>query len=211
MSYPRNRSGEILAGVALAAVIGGTIAAAVGKTRRRDEWPPDSAPGRTARHTGFGRHAVVGRSVTINKPRAELYGYWRTFENLPAFMENVEEVRSIGPNRWRWSIAAPAGQVVDLETEVVEDRENEVIAWRSTAESSIEAHGRVTFRDAPAGRGTVVEAVIAYVPPAGEIGRLVAKLFQREPQLQVRRELKRFKMLMETGEIAISHNRRNAA
>lgn len=211
MDSSRNRGVELLAGVALAAVVGGTIAVFVAKSTRAGSRPPDSAPGRTARQRTFGRHAVVGRSVTINKPRADLYAYWRRFENLAAFMENVDAIRSVGPNRWVWTIAAPAGRTVDIETELVEDRENELIAWRSTADSDIEAQGRVTFKDAPADRGTVVEAVIAYVPPAGELGRLVAKLFQREPNVQARRELKRFKMLMETGEIAISHNRRDAA
>lgn len=210
MQYPRNRAWQILGAAALTLAVGGAIALAVGGGGRRGR-PPDSAPGRTARQQRFGDHAVVGRAVTINRPRAELYAFWRRFENLAQFMENVEEVRSVDSDRAVWTIAAPAGRSVDIETEVIEERDHEVIAWRSTENAAIECQGRVSFRDAPAGRGTVVEAIIAYVPPAGELGRLVAKVFQREPRIQTRRELKRFKMLMETGEVATSDNRRHAA
>jgi uncharacterized membrane protein len=105
-----------------------------------------------------------------------------------------------------WTIAAPAWQSVDVETEIVEERENELIAWRSVEGSQIETQGRIGFKDAPNGRGTLVEAVIAYKPPGGELGRMIAKLFGREPNIQGRRELKRFKMLMETGEIATAAN-----
>ena len=105
---------------------------------------------------------------------------------------------------YKRQVRAPAGQIVELETEVVDVVENERIAWRSTEASEIKTEGSVTFADAPAGRGTVVTADIAYTPPAGDLGRLVAKLFAAEPNVQARHELKRFKMLMETGEIATS-------
>lgn len=170
--------------------------------------PPDSAPGRTARRLGFGRYAVTGRTVTINRPREELYAYWRDFANLPRFMENVKDV-AVDGDQARWTIAAPAGREVHVETRIVQEREGEFIAWQSTDASDIDTQGKVTFRDAPAGRGTEVETIVAYVPPAGEIGRLIARLFQREPGVQGRRELKRFKMLMETGEVATASNHRS--
>ena len=170
--------------------------------------PPDSAPGRTTRGLSFGRHAVTGRTVTINRPREELYAYWRDFANLPRFMENVRDVAVDGDTA-RWTIAGPAGGEVNVETRIAEEREGEFIAWQSTEGSDIETQGKITFRDAAAGRGTEVEVIVAYVPPAGEIGRLIARLFRREPGIQGRHELKRFKMLMETGEIATSANRRS--
>lgn len=170
--------------------------------------PPDDAPGHASRQSRFGDYAVVGRAVTINRPRAELYAFWRDFQNLPRFMENIEKVEPAGPGRWRWIIAAPAWQSVEVETEIVKDVESELIAWRSVEGSQIDTEGRVTFRDTPNGRGTVVEAIVAYKPPAGEVGRVIAKLFGREPEIQGRRELKRFKMLMETGEIATSASHR---
>ena len=170
--------------------------------------PPDSAPGRTARQRRFGRYAVTGRTVTINRPRAELYAFWRDFRNLPQFMENVHSV-SVEGDITRWAIRAPAGREVSVETRFVADREGEEIAWRSTEHSDIDTEGKVMFRDAPAGRGTEVEAIVAYRPPAGELGRWIAKLYQAEPAIQGRRELKRFKMLMETGEIATCANRKS--
>lgn len=176
------------------------------RTMGEHHHPPDSAPGRTARENRYGDYAVTGNTVTINKPRAELYAFWRDFQNL-VFMENIEAVEVIG-DRTIWTIAAPAGANLRVETVITEDRPNELIAWRSVEGSQIETRGRIAFREAPADRGTEVEAIAAYVPPAGEIGRWIAKLFQREPEIQGRRELKRFKMLMEAGEIATADNRR---
>jgi uncharacterized membrane protein len=164
--------------------------------------PHDSAPGRTQRRS-FGEYEVVGKTVTINRPRSELYAFWRDFQNLPKFMENIENVQLTGKEgRAVWTIRAPAGQSVEIETEVVQERKNELIAWRSVKGSEIETEGRVKFRDAPANRGTWVEAIVAYKPPGGTIGKMIAKLFAREPKIQARRDLKRLKMFMETGEIA---------
>ena len=171
--------------------------------------PSDSAPGRTARRSRFGRYAVTGRTVTINRPRAEVYAKFRDFARLPEFMEHVRDVRTDG-DLTRWTLAGPFGDV-EIETRIVQDRENEQVAWRSTDASRIETEGRVSFRDAPGGRGTEVEGIVAYVPPAGELGRWIAKAFQAEPSVQARRDLKRLKMLLETGEIATSRNRRQAA
>jgi uncharacterized membrane protein len=172
------------------------------RPRRR----PDSAPGRTARQLRFGRYAVTGRTVTINRPRSEIYAFWRDFANLPRFMTHVEAVETQG-DLTRWTISGPFGRDVSLATRIVDDRPGEQIAWRSTEDSDIDTEGKVTFRDAPAGRGTEVEAIVSYVPPAGEIGRWVAKILQAEPALQTRRELKRLKMLMEAGEIATGATR----
>lgn len=199
-------------------IVGGALAAATTYgvmallASRRNARPPDSAPARTMKgRNRFGQYTVVGRTVTINKPKDEIYRFWREFENLQPVMENIEKVRRLGPDRHRWTIAAPMGFSVDVDTEVVTDRENELIAWRSVAGSDIDTEGRVSFRDAPEGRGTEVEAIVAYKAPGGEVGRMIAKLFQREPAVQGRRDLKRLKMLMEAGEVATNHNRRSEA
>lgn len=168
----------------------------------------DSAPGRTARKTRFGDYAVVGKTVTLSKPpRDQLFGFWRDFTNLPGFMDNVERVELFEGGRSRWTIKGPGDVDVLLETEIVEERKDELIAWRSTPCSDVAAEGRVAFRDAPGGRGTEVELIIAYRPPFGRAGQALAKFMQREPEIQARQDLRRFKMLMETGEIATSHNR----
>ena len=92
--------------------------------------------------------------------------------------------------------------------ELTEDVEDERLAFSSVGGSDIEMRGHVEFREAPAGRGTYVEFVMEYVPPAGSLGRTVANLFRRSPQVQARHALKRLKMLLEAGEVATSaHNR----
>ena len=169
--------------------------------------PRDSAPRRAAKRRR-GRYAIVGRTVTIAKPRSELYAFWREPQNL-SFMENIERVEKLGDTRMRWTVAAPGGRTVTIETETVEARQDEMFAWRSVEGSEIEMRGHVAFRDAPGGRGTEVAAEIEYVPPGGTLGQLVAKLFQREPAVQVRHDLKRLKMLLEAGEIATNRNRKD--
>jgi uncharacterized membrane protein len=169
---------------------------------------PDDAPLRTRRDDKSGDLAFVGRSVTINRPRAELFAFWRDFQNLPAFMDNVEKIESSGNDRAVWTIKAPAGTKVEIETEITEVVEGSSISWRSTEGSQIKTEGRVSFTDAPGQRGTIVSADIGYTPPAGDLGRAVAKLFMVEPNIQARHELKRFKMLMEAGEIATPINHR---
>ena len=162
----------------------------------------DDAPLRARRDDKDDDLAYVGRSVLINRPRQELFAFWRDFQNLPRFMVNIESIQSTGADRAVWTIKAPVGQTVEIETETIDVVEDEAIGWRSVEGSDIKTEGRVTFADAPGGRGTVVTANIAYEPPAGDLGRLVAKLFAAEPNIQARHELKRFKMLMEAGEIA---------
>ncbi|MBA3324869.1 MAG: SRPBCC family protein [Rhodobacteraceae bacterium] len=207
---PSQTAGVMMALVAGAVVAGGLmVARREAEQRRRVARHPDDAPAPTRRAL-FRNDRVVSRSVTINKPRAELYAFWRDFQNLPAFMENIEKVTPTDAGRAVWTIAAPGGASVDLETEITQDRPDELIAWRSVEGSDITAEGEVRFSDAPADRGTIVEAEVRYRPPGGELGRLIAALFQREPAIQARRELKRFKMLMETGEIATSRNRVDA-
>jgi len=203
---PEGRDLALLVGVGLLAA--GAVTLWRHSQHPRLAGPPDSAPGRTSRQSRYGGYAVSGRSVTINRPRAEVYDSWRDFSNLARFMSNVEEVQTEG-DLASWTIAAPAGQSVTVQTRLVSDRENEEIAWRSIEGSDIDTEGKVMFRDAPAGRGTEVEAVIAYVPPAGRLGQVIAKLFRAEPRVQGRHELKRLKMLMETGEVTTSRNRKS--
>jgi uncharacterized membrane protein len=209
LERPHGSSGRALAYAVGGGVVALGLVALWRSQQGRAAYYADSAPGRTSRRTYYGEYAVVGRTVTINRPRAELYAYWRDSANLPRFMSNVEKV-TVDGDITTWDISAPGGGSVSVRTRIVSDRENEEIAWRSIEGSEIDTEGKVMFRDAPGNRGTEVEAVIAYIPPGGEAGRLIAKLFQREPRLQGRREMKRFKMLMETGEVATSSNRKSA-
>ncbi|KQS51544.1 MULTISPECIES: SRPBCC family protein [unclassified Sphingomonas] len=145
--------------------------------------------------------SIVARAVTINRPVDEVFAYFRDFANLPTFMENVERIDILSDTRSHWVVKAPAGKTVEWDAVVTEETQDSVIAWTSEPGADVANSGRVEFRDAGA-RGTVVTATIAYDPPGGVIGKLIAKMFQREPAIQARRDLRRFKQLMETGEIA---------
>ncbi|MCU6452468.1 SRPBCC family protein [Sphingomonas sp. A2-49] len=174
--------------------------------------PDDDAPAATAKRgdsaaavtaglvDGHGSSAV-GRSVTINRSPADLYRYFRDFANLPSFMENIASIVVTDDVRSHWVVKAPAGATVEWDARVTEDEPDRLIAWTTEPGADVPNSGRIEFR--PAGdRGTVVTATIAYDPPAGIVGKVIAKLFQREPAIQARRDLRRFKQLMETGEVA---------
>ena len=144
---------------------------------------------------------ILGRSVTINRPAANLYAYWRDFSNLATFMDNIVEIKVLDDTRSHWVVKAPGGKTVEWDAIVTDDQQGRSIAWTSADGADIPNSGRVEFHEAGA-RGTVVTATILYDPPAGVIGQVIAKMFQREPGIQARRDLRRFKQLMETGEIA---------
>jgi len=197
-----------LTGVAVLGVIGArALTRNHGAVRRRfrrivDVLTPQRWSDASGDDTADESEQLVGRTVTINRPRHELYAFWRDFGNLPRIMENIESVTELDEQRSHWVVRAPAGQTVEWDSVIVEDIPDELISWQSDAGADIANSGRIDFRDAPGGRGTWVTATIAYDPPAGGVGKLVAKLFQREPKIQARRDLRRFKQFMETGEIA---------
>ena len=194
-------SQRALIGVGLAAAAGAATFLLARRTAemRRDGETISDAPDHVLRDPPD--PALVGRTVTIGKPRQELYDAWRDFTRFPDFMDNVEKVEKLDGNRSRWTIAAPGGSQVELVTRITEDHPGEVIAWESEPESDIETAGRAEFSDAPPGRGSVVRLTMSYDPPGGLPGRMLAKLLQREPSIQARRDLRRFKQLMETGEV----------
>lgn len=178
-----------------------------------DDAPPTTPKSRETRDAALQTlpetrgDTLIGRTVTINRPRAELYAYWRDFARLPTFMHNVERVDVLSPTRSHWVVKAPGGRTVEWDALVTEEKEGELIAWASTEDADVPNSGRIEFRDA-GDRGTIVTATIVYDPPAGVVGRLIAKMFQREPAIQARRDLRRFKQLMETGEVATSSRTR---
>lgn len=144
----------------------------------------------------------VQQTTTVDKPVEELYRFWRNFENLPRFMRHLESVRTTGDQRSHWVAKAPLGQTVEWDAELDQERENELIGWRSLPGADIVNVGSVRFSPATGGRGTVVAVELEYSPPGGAVGATVAKLFGEEPSQQVDDDLRRFKALMEAGEIA---------
>lgn len=147
---------------------------------------------------------LVGRSVSINRSRHELYDFWRDFRNLPLFMENIESVALLDATRSHWRVKGPGDSTLEWDSILTEDVPGEVLAWTSVEGADVPNTGRIEFRDSSNARGSIVTATIAYDPPASKLGEMVAKLFGREPKIQARRDLRRFKQLMETGEIPTS-------
>ena len=150
----------------------------------------------------YGRGVRVEKSVTINAPPEQLFAFWRNFENLPRFMQNLESVTQHDDKRSHWVAKGPAGSNVEWEAEIINEIPNELIGWRSVEGSQIDNAGSVHFTRAFGGRGTEVRVVLRYDPPAGKIGARVSKILGEDPALNVQEDLRRLKMLVETGEIA---------
>ena len=146
----------------------------------------------------------VRKSITVSASPEEVYGFWRNFENLPRFMKHLESVQVISEKRSRWVATAPAGKTVEWEAEMTEDVPNETIAWRSVEGSDVHHEGRVRFLRAPRDLGTEIHVEMRYDPPGGVIGKTIAKLFIEEPGQQVAGDLRRFKQMMEVGEVVLS-------
>lgn len=151
------------------------------------------------------RGTKVEHSVTINRPALELYTFWRNFENLPNFMNHLESVKRFGGDRSHWVAKAPGGTTVEWDAEVYNEKEGEMIAWRTLEGSQVASAGSVHFE--PAGEGaTKVRVNLKYDPPGGKLGSLVARLFGENPQQQIEEDLARFKEIMEGGQGAPTPN-----
>lgn len=151
---------------------------------------------------GLNQSVKVEKTVTINKPAAELYRFWHNFENLPTFMKHLKSVTVQGEKRSHWIANAPMGASIEWDAEIIDDQENHLIAWASVADAQVDNSGFVRFQPAPGDRGTEVKVVLEYNPPGGVVGVAIAKLFGEEPEQQIGDDLRRFKQLMEAGEIA---------
>jgi len=150
------------------------------------------------------RSVRARKRITLDRPADALYRFWRDFTNHPKFMERVETVQVTGERRSHWRARGPAGTTVEWDSEVTEERPNELIAWRTLPGASIEHTGSVRFEPAPGGRGTVVTVEMQYSPPGGAITAAAAKMLGYAPEQQLQEDLRRFKQLMETGEVVVS-------
>ncbi len=140
-------------------------------------------------------------SITIARPRAEVYRFWRSIANLARIMEDVESIIEIAPNRSHWVVRALAGRRLEWDAVIHNEIEDELIAWRSLDGADVDHAGSIWFKDAPGGRGTEVRIEMQYNPPAGVVGALVASLSGKEPSQELRKDLHRLKSLLETGEV----------
>lgn len=146
----------------------------------------------------------VRTAVTVQRPPDEVYDYWHNFENFPSFMAHVESVEVTGDGRSHWVAKAPAGMQVEWDAEIVQDEPNEVIAWRSAENADVPNSGCVRFTTAPGDAATEVTVELEYRPPGGAVGAAVSRLFGEEPLQQIKDDLRRFKQVIETGEVVRS-------
>jgi uncharacterized membrane protein len=147
------------------------------------------------------RGVNVEEAVTINASADALFAFWRRLELLPQFMTHLVSVEQIDARRSRWVAKAPAGRTVSWEAEIINERPGELIGWATLPGSSVVSAGSVTFRPATGGRGTMVNVRLQYDPPAGKAGATVAWLLGHDPAASIREDLRRFKWLLETGEV----------
>jgi uncharacterized membrane protein len=148
------------------------------------------------------RGVRVQQSLTINRSREDVYQFWRNFANLPRFMRNLESVETLGDKRSKWTAKGPVGMQVSWEAETIEDVENELLRWKSVQGSQIATTGTIQFRQAPGKRGTEVRVLMTYDPPGGQLGAAVANLFGASAEMEIKQDLRRFKAILETGEVA---------
>lgn len=158
----------------------------------------------------------VSESVMIARSPEELYWFWRNFENLPRFMKHLQSVTSyqsdktnVGASsrstpqgdRSHWRAKGPLGTMVEWDAEITQDRPGEMIAWRSLEGSDVDHMGYVKFMNVPGRQETRVRVKMQYRPVAGVVGANIAKILGSSPDWKIKDDLRRFKQLMETGEI----------
>lgn len=150
----------------------------------------------------FNRTVKVQKTITVKASRAEVYAFWRHFENLPKFTQNLISVAEKQPGLTHWVARGPNDLQLEWDARIHEDTTDERISWTTTEESPIQHNGSVSFREDPAGRGTQIKVVLRYDIPAGSIGQALAKILGDEPGQQLDADLRRLKMFLETGEVA---------
>jgi uncharacterized membrane protein len=148
------------------------------------------------------RDVHIETSITVNKSAEEIYSFWRDFKNLPLFMKNLESVTEI--DRWNshWVAKGLGGAKVEWDAEIYNEKENELISWRSLENADVVNAGSVRFERAPFGHGTYVRVTINYNPPAGRLGATLAQLLGAEPAQLIKADLRLLKQFLEAGEIA---------
>ncbi|MFF3307605.1 SRPBCC family protein [Streptomyces sp. NPDC002952] len=143
-------------------------------------------------------------STTLMRSPDEVYAHWQQLDRLPDFMAHLDEVRSTGGGTSHWKASAPFGKTVEWDAEIVEDVPGRILAWRSLEGADIANSGEVRFAPAPGDRGTEVHVTLRYELPAGSLGKAVARYFGEEPSQQLDDDLRRFKQVVETGEVVRS-------
>lgn len=214
-AYHHHAEGQsrVISPIQIASAAGGVVLAAAG-LRRRDWIGAGMAMLggglfygglQGASHFRHSKQAViparegvrVDETIVVDRPVALVYAFWRRFENLPAFMSHLISVRTTGDRTSHWVARGPAGTRIEWDAEIINEVENEMLAWKSMPHSDVENAGSVHFTPANNGAVTRLRVELKYNPPAGKLGAIVARLFGEEPTIQVRDDLQRFKALIE--------------
>jgi len=159
----------------------------------------DSTAPNTAIAAGHGTR--VEHAVTVMKPASEVYDFWRDFENLPRFMTHLVDVDTTTNGRSHWIAKGPLGTKVEWDAEIIADIPGEAIGWKSLDGADVDTAGSVRFRELGHGRGTEVRVNLKYDPPLGKVGTAISRLFGESPEQQIREDMRRFKEVLESGEI----------
>jgi uncharacterized membrane protein len=155
----------------------------------------------TRARLGGARGTGVEESVAINRGADELFEFWRNLELLPMVMPQLASVEIVGHRRSHWIAKGPAGWRTEWYADIINEIPNQLLAWRTVEGSELVSAGSVHFEHGPVGRGTVVRVKLQYDPPGGRLGAAFAWAFGDDPSHVIREGLRRFKQLMETGEI----------
>ncbi|MFD0749482.1 SRPBCC family protein [Mucilaginibacter calamicampi] len=141
---------------------------------------------------------TIKSAFVIDKPRKEVYNFWRKLDNLPLFMNHLESVEEVDDTRSHWVLRLPTGVgTVSWDAQIVKDKPGEVIGWSSLPDSIIDNAGKVFFRDAADGKGTIVDVIISYQPPAGGLGAGVAHVLNPVFKNMVDTDVRNFKQYMD--------------
>jgi uncharacterized membrane protein len=192
LSSPKAKRGKVLA--ALATIAGVTVVDVLCAKRLSKS---------TGKITSSGAIRVK-KSIIINRPVEEVYRFWRDLQNLPRFMNHLESVDLMDETRSRWTAKGPAGKDIQWYAIITDDKPNEKIGWQSVENSDIKNSGTVLFKNAPGNRGTIIRVEVEYFAPGGLLGDAIAMLFGEEPSQQIEDDLRRFKQVIETGDVVLS-------
>ncbi|MDT5175541.1 MAG: hypothetical protein QOG37_2792 [Mycobacterium sp.] len=187
---PGRRRRGIIAAAALSVIGGADLYAALRTTRNNQ-----------ARHASTERHHTLRAAVTVQRSPEDVYGFWRDLENLPEFMYHLKSVTAADAGRSHWVANAPVGQPVQWDAEIIQDEPGKRIAWQSVPGTGISNSGCVDFTSDNSGNGTEVRVTMAYQLPGGVLGKAAATLLGESPDQQVNDDLRRFKQIIETGQV----------
>jgi len=148
----------------------------------------------------------VERTVTIMRPLAELHATLRNVLRWPMFVDAIESVEARDAGGAVLHLRGADGRRLTCVLALVQDQPDAELVW-DVSDQGGRRLGRLIVALGPAAgaRGTEVR-LTAQVEGDGDgatmtVASWAAKLAGEAPEQQVRRILRRFKQLMETGEI----------